>query len=41
VAGLIADVLADVEDANRQARVAGQVRELTAAFPLYQERLLP
>ena len=41
VAGLIAEVLADVEDANRQARVAGQVRELTAAFPLYQERLLP
>jgi len=40
VAGLIADVLADVEDANRQARVAGQVRELTTAFPLYPERLL-
>ncbi len=41
VAGLIADVLSDVEDAGRQARVAGQVRELTAAFPLYRERLLP
>jgi glycine hydroxymethyltransferase len=41
VAGLIAEVLADVEDASRQARVAAQVRELTAAFPLYRERLLP
>ncbi len=41
VAGLIADVLADVEDTARQARVAGQVRELCAAFPLYRERLLP
>jgi glycine hydroxymethyltransferase len=41
VAGLIAEVLADVEDASRQTRVAGRVRELTAAFPLYRERLLP
>ncbi len=41
VAGFIADVLADIEDAGRQARVAGQVRELRAAFPLYRERLLP
>jgi glycine hydroxymethyltransferase len=39
VAGFIADVLADVEDAGRQTRVAAQVRELTAAFPLYRERL--
>jgi glycine hydroxymethyltransferase len=41
IAGLIAEVLADVEDAGRQARVAGQVREFTATFPLYRERLLP
>jgi glycine hydroxymethyltransferase len=41
VAGFIAEVLADVEDADRQARVAGRVRELCAAFPLYRERLLP
>jgi glycine/serine hydroxymethyltransferase len=41
VAGLIAEVLADVEDASRQARVAAQVRDLCAAFPLYQERLAP
>lgn len=40
IAGLIAEVLADVEDAGRQARVAGQVRELSAGFPLYRERLL-
>jgi glycine hydroxymethyltransferase len=40
IAGFIAEVLADVEDASRQARVAGQVRELSAAFPLYRERLL-
>lgn len=40
IAGFIAEVLADVEDAGRQARVAGQVRELSAAFPLYRERLL-
>ena len=39
VAALIAEVLADVEDAGRQARVAGKVRELCAAFPLYPERL--
>jgi glycine hydroxymethyltransferase len=41
IAGFIAEVLADVEDAGRQARVAGRVRELTATFPLYRERLLP
>ena len=41
IAGLIAEVLADVEDTGRQARVAGKVRELCAAFPLYRERLLP
>jgi glycine hydroxymethyltransferase len=40
IAGLIAEVLADVEDAGRQARVAGKVRELSAGFPLYRERLL-
>jgi len=39
VAGLIAEVLADIEDPGRQARVAGQVRELSAEFPLYRERL--
>jgi glycine hydroxymethyltransferase len=39
VAGLIAEVLADVEDASRQARVAGKVRDLCAGFPLYAERL--
>ena len=39
VAALIAEVLADVEDAGRQARVAGKVRDLCAAFPLYPERL--
>ena len=39
VAALIAEVLADVEDAGRQARVAGKVRELCSAFPLYPERL--
>ena len=39
VAALIAEVLADVEDASRQTRVAGKVRELCAAFPLYPERL--
>ncbi len=41
VAGLIAEVLADVENSNRQAHVAGQVRELCAEFPLYRERLAP
>ena len=40
VAALIAEVLVDVEDAARQARVAGKVRELCAAFPLYPERLV-
>ena len=40
VAALIAEVLADVEDAGRQARVAGKVRELCAAYPLYPERLV-
>jgi glycine hydroxymethyltransferase len=39
VAALIAEVLAHVEDAERQARVAGKVRELCSAFPLYPERL--
>jgi len=39
VAALIAEVLADVEDAGRQARVASKVRELCSAFPLYPERL--
>jgi glycine hydroxymethyltransferase len=39
VAALIAEVLADVEDAERQARVAAQVRDLCGAFPLYRERL--
>jgi glycine hydroxymethyltransferase len=41
VAGLVAEVLADVEDASRQARVATRVRELCAEFPLYPERLAP
>jgi glycine hydroxymethyltransferase len=41
VAGLIAEVLADVQDTGRQARVAGQVGELCAQFPLYRERLAP
>jgi len=39
VAALIAEVLADVESAERQAVVAAKVRELCAAFPLYRERL--
>ena len=39
-AGFIAEVLADVEDAGRQARVADKMRELCAAFPLYRDRLL-
>jgi glycine hydroxymethyltransferase len=39
VAALIAEVLVDVEDGERQARVAGKVRELCSAFPLYPERL--
>ncbi len=39
VAALIAEVLADVEDAARQASVAARVWELCAAFPLYPERL--
>jgi glycine hydroxymethyltransferase len=39
VAALIAEVLADAENAERQARVAGKVRELCSAFPLYPERL--
>ena len=41
VAALIAEVVADVEDASRQARVAARVRELCAVFPLYRERLAP
>jgi glycine hydroxymethyltransferase len=40
VAALIAEVLADLEDAPRQARVAAKVRELCQAFPLYPERLI-
>lgn len=40
IAGFIAEVMADVEDAGRQTRVAGTVRELCATFPLYRERLL-
>jgi len=39
VAALIAEVLADVENAARQASVAAKVRELCSAFPLYPERL--
>jgi glycine hydroxymethyltransferase len=39
VAALIAEVLVDVEDAARQARVAAKVRDLCSAFPLYPERL--
>ena len=39
VAALIAEVLSAVDDTARQQRVAGQVRELCAAFPLYPERL--
>jgi glycine hydroxymethyltransferase len=41
VAALMAEVLADVENANRQASVAARVRELCASFPLYRERLTP
>ena len=40
IAGLIADILADVEDAGRQSKVAGEVRELCTGFPLYPERLV-
>ncbi len=39
VAALIAEVLADLESMDCQARVAGKVRDLCAAFPLYPERL--
>ena len=39
VAALIAEVLTNVEDAERHARVAGKVRDLCSAFPLYPERL--
>lgn len=39
VAMLIAEVLADIENAERQVRVAGKVRDLCSAFPLYPERL--
>ena len=39
VAALIAEVLTDIEDAERHARVAGKVRDLCSAFPLYPERL--
>jgi glycine hydroxymethyltransferase len=40
VAALIAEVLGEVENAERQAKVAAQVRDLCAAFPLYRERLV-
>jgi len=40
IAGLIADILADVQDTARQAKVAGEVRELCTGFPLYPERLV-
>ena len=36
---LIAEVLQDVTDADRQQRVKGKVRELCQQFPLYRERL--
>jgi glycine hydroxymethyltransferase len=39
VAALITEVLGDVEDVARHARVAAKVRELCATFPLYPERL--
>ncbi|MFA5028831.1 MAG: serine hydroxymethyltransferase [Candidatus Methylomirabilota bacterium] len=39
VAALIAEVLSAVDDTARQQRVAAQVRELCATFPLYPERL--
>jgi glycine hydroxymethyltransferase len=39
VAALIAEVLTDIEDADRHARVAGKVRDLCSTFPLYPERL--
>jgi len=39
VAALIAEVLTDVENAERHARVAGKVRDLCSSFPLYPERL--
>jgi glycine hydroxymethyltransferase len=39
VAALIAEVLADVESADRQTAVAAKVRDLCADFPLYRERL--
>jgi glycine hydroxymethyltransferase len=40
VAALIAEVLTDVEDADRHVRIAGKVRDLCSAFPLYPERLV-
>ncbi len=39
IADLIAEVLKDVENAAAQARVAAQVKELCASFPLYREQL--
>jgi len=39
VAALIAEVLTDIENADRHARVAGKVRDLCSTFPLYPERL--
>jgi glycine hydroxymethyltransferase len=35
IAGWIAEVLAAPEDTAVQTRILAQVRELTAAFPLY------
>ena len=39
VAALVADVLNDIENVAVQARVAAQVKELCASFPLYREQL--
>ena len=39
IADLIADVLKDVGNVAAQSRVAAQVKELCASFPLYREQL--
>jgi glycine hydroxymethyltransferase len=39
IADLIADVLNDIENGATQIRVAAQVKELCASFPLYREQL--
>ncbi|MGH7369864.1 MAG: serine hydroxymethyltransferase, partial [Candidatus Methylomirabilaceae bacterium] len=39
IADLIAEVLHDVENVGTQAKVAAQVKELCASFPLYREQL--